>query len=127
MARVLVSIAAVISMVFMGLIYATVSNGEGSPSATGRGTRGEAVASTAPTAHPSPAAVTIDEISRHPSAMPDSANYTQYDGGTWSKPVRADRSPHHHRPLSDQGRRGPGRRRHVPGVLDLRWNGPLGR
>ena len=88
MARVLVSITAVISMVFMGLIYATVSNGEGSPSASATPPGGETASSTAPTAHPSPAAVTIDEISRHPSAMPDSANYTEYDGGTWSKPVQ---------------------------------------
>ena len=88
MARVLVSITAVISMVFMGLIYATVSKGEGSPAATVAPTSGEAGPSTAPTAHPSPAAVTIDEISRHPSAMPDSPNYTKYDGGTWSDPVK---------------------------------------
>lgn len=87
MARVLVSITAVISMVFMGLIYATVSNGQGSPAATLAPGGGETAASTAPSPHPSPAAVTIAEISRHPSAMPDSPNYTQYEGGTWSKPV----------------------------------------
>ena len=85
MTRILVAIAAVVSMAFTGLTYVAVSSGLVTPAAATRS--GAAAASSAPTAHPAPAKVTIDEISRHPSDMPDSPNYTAYDGGKWSKPV----------------------------------------
>ena len=47
---------------------------------------GVAAASTAPT----PRTVTLDELSRHPTQMPDSANYTRYEDGRWSAPVNRD-------------------------------------
>ncbi len=89
MARVLVVASAVMSMIFLGLIYASVS---GNTTATAQSqlpvaSGASADASTAAMPAASPPTVTIDEISRHPSDMPDSPNYTVYDGGTWSNPV----------------------------------------
>lgn len=43
-------------------------------------------AQSTPAARPAPV-VTISEISRHPTDMPDSANYTLYQDGRWEKPV----------------------------------------
>ncbi len=93
MTRVLVAAAAVVSMVFLSLIYATVSNNTAvsngttsqSQLAAASGSPADASAAASPAA--SPPAVTIDEISRHPSDMPDSPDYTLYEGGTWSRPV----------------------------------------
>lgn len=45
-----------------------------------------AAASTTPT----PQTATHDEVSRHPTQMPDSANYTRYEDGRWSDPVDRD-------------------------------------
>jgi nitrite reductase (NO-forming) len=88
MTRVIVAISAVVSMVLLTLIYGAVSQ---KTAATQASPSAAAVASPAAesTATPaaSPPAVTIDEISRHPSDMPDSPNYTEYSGGTWSNPV----------------------------------------
>jgi len=90
MTRVLVAISAVVSMILLSLIYAAVSTNHTAatiqsqlPAASGA----PVDASPAATPAGSPPAVTIDEISRSPSDLPDSPNYTLYDGGTWSKPV----------------------------------------
>lgn len=87
MTRVLVATASVVSMVFLALIYASVS-GNG-PVAQGASSAAPSAAAASAVASPagSPPAVTIDEVSRHPSDMPDSPNYTEYSGGKWSKPV----------------------------------------
>ncbi len=89
MTRVLVATSAVVSMIFLALIYAAVSNNTAAtvqsqlPVASGA----PAGASAAATPAGSPPAVAIDEVSRHPTDMPDSPDYTVYDGGSWSKPV----------------------------------------
>lgn len=91
MARVLVTTSAIVCVVLLSLIYVAVSGQSpaaaqavASPTASAA-----APASGAPDATPaaSPPAVTIAEISRHPSDLPDSPNYTVYSGGTWSNPV----------------------------------------
>ena len=91
MARVLVVFAAVFSVIFFTLTYLAVTHNApllgGGASAT---VPAGATSSAAPVAGSSisPDAVTIRGISRHPSDMPDSPNYTVYESGTWSKPVR---------------------------------------
>ncbi len=89
MARVIVTVSAVMGMIFLGLIYTAVSNNAiavtQSPLPGASNALADASAAATPAA--SPPAVTIDEISRHPSDMPDSPDYTVYDGGTWSNRV----------------------------------------
>ncbi len=89
MAKALVVISAIGSVILLSLIYAAVGGtsavGEasGSPGSSASAAVAASAAPTFPPAEP----VTIDEISRHPSDMPDSPNYTQYADGTFSQPV----------------------------------------
>ena len=86
MMRVLTFFAAVLSLVFFSLTYTVVTSGQPLLATT-------STARTATSAQPeasqpaAPATVTIPEIGRDPRDVPDSPNYTLYQGGSWSKPV----------------------------------------
>ena len=88
MTRVLVSVSAVVSMILLTLIYAAVSSNTVARADVTASQAATASIAAAPTPHPTPSAVTISEISRHPSDMPDNPNYTDYSGGKWSNPVK---------------------------------------
>lgn len=89
MARIVVAASAVMSTIFLALIFAVVSNNAAATVASQPPAASTPVADASASATPagSPPAVTIDEISRAPSDMPDSPNYTVYSGGGWSDPV----------------------------------------
>ena len=88
MAKTFVVISAVVSLVLLSLIYAAVAGpASGTQVAASQPPGAESVAAQ-PSASALPAEpVTIDEISRHPSDMPDSPDYTLYQDGSFSQPV----------------------------------------
>ena len=88
MAKTFVVISAVVSLVLLSLIYAAVAGpASGTQVAASQPPGAESVAAQ-PSASALPAEpVTIDEISRHPSDMPDSPDYPLYQDGSFSQPV----------------------------------------
>ena len=68
-----------------GLLAACTTQNGTVPSAAATNTA-PAAAGTKPTARPA----TLEELSRHPTQMPDSADYTRYEDGGWSEPADRD-------------------------------------
>lgn len=73
-----------------GMSY-VIARDSGSSSGSQNGPGGTASASPAQESTPVPAQpVDVDEISRHPTEMPDSADYALYEDGQYQNPVQRD-------------------------------------
>lgn len=88
MTRVLTFFAAVLSLMFFSLTYTVVTNGHALLGSQTAPTPPASSAQPEASQGAAPVTVTIPEIGRDPRDMPDSPNYTLYQGGTWSKPVK---------------------------------------